>query len=164
MAIYIRECIQCGAAFKGGPRAWYCPECRAERIKQADREAKKRKSEGKVRKIGSTDFCKRCGKPYTVNSGKQMYCPECSEEAVKEIDRQQALEYYYENKEVINNARNIKRRVPARRCAICGKDFEAKGPKKYCSPECAKKAHKAMEPIYAKRVQEKKKAEKEPKE
>ena len=86
MAIYIRECIQCGAAFKGGPRAWYCPECRAERIKQADREAKKRKSEGKVRKIGSTDFCKRCGKPYTVNSGKQMYCPECSEEAVKEID------------------------------------------------------------------------------
>ena len=42
MAIYIRECIQCGAAFKGGPRAWYCPECREERQRAQQREEKKK--------------------------------------------------------------------------------------------------------------------------
>ena len=26
-----RTCRQCGRTFWGGPRAWYCPECRKER-------------------------------------------------------------------------------------------------------------------------------------
>lgn len=164
MAIYIRECIQCGAAFKGGPRAWYCPECRAERIKAQSREAKRRKKTGNTRELGSTDICQRCGKPYIVNSGNQMYCPECSEEAVKEIDRKQSLEYYHENKEVINPARNIKRRVPARRCAFCGRDFEARSNKKYCSPECRKKGQELMRKVYEERRQLKKKKEKDPQE
>ena len=35
-----RVCRQCGATFLGGPRAWYCPDCRAERRAEADRRAK----------------------------------------------------------------------------------------------------------------------------
>lgn len=164
MAIYIRECIQCGAAFKGGPRAWYCPECRAERQKIQARESKKRQAEGKQRKIGSTDICQNCGKPYIVESPLQKWCPDCKEEMTRETDRRQSLEYYYENKEIINPARNLRRRVPARRCAYCGRDFEARSQKKYCSPECLKKGQELMRKVYEQRRQEKRKAEKDPQE
>ena len=99
MAIYIRECIQCSAAFKGGPRAWYCPECRAERQKIQARESRKRQAEGKQRKIGSTDICQNCGKPYIVASPLQKWCPDCKEEMARETDRRQSLEYYNENKD-----------------------------------------------------------------
>ena len=118
MALYIRECIQCGAAFKGGPRAWYCPECRKERQKQINRESRQRQAEGKQRKIGSTGICENCGKPYIVASANQKWCPDCKDEMLKEVDRTQSLEYYYENKETINPARNTRRRAPARRCLI----------------------------------------------
>ena len=164
MAIYIRECIQCGAAFKGGPRAWYCPECRAERQKMQARESRKRQAEGKQRKIGSTDICQNCGKPYIVASPLQKWCPDCKEEMARETDRRQSLEYYNENKETINPARNIRRRAPARRCAICGRDFAARSNKKYCSQECYNKAMAAMRPVYEERRQKKKKAEKDPQE
>lgn len=34
MAIYDdRICRTCGAQFSGGPRAWYCPDCRRERAR-----------------------------------------------------------------------------------------------------------------------------------
>ena len=150
MAIYIRECIQCGAAFKGGPRAWYCPVCREERQRAQQREAKRRKKEGKVRSIGSTDICQRCGKPYTVDSGLQKYCPDCREEAMKELDRTQSLEYYHENKEQINPRRNIKRAALPRRCPVCGNDFKPRGPQKYCSAECKNKMFKPLQPAYDK--------------
>ena len=162
MALYIRECIQCGAAFKGGPRAWYCPECRKERQKQINRESRQRQAEGKQRKIGSTGICENCGKPYIVASANQKWCPDCKDEMLKEVDRTQSLEYYYENKETINPARNTRRRAPARRCAICGRDFAAQGNKKYCSPECYEEGMKLMRPVYEVRRQAKKKEEKDP--
>lgn len=35
MAIYDnRICKECGIKFSGGPRAWYCPNCRKERQKK----------------------------------------------------------------------------------------------------------------------------------
>lgn len=161
MALYIRECIACGAAFKGGPRAWYCPECRKERQKQRDRECKKRQREGTTREIGSTDICQNCGKPYIVASPMQKWCPDCKDEMYKETDRNQSLEYYRENKETINPARNTRRRAPARRCAFCGRDFAARGQKKYCSPECYKEGMRLIRRVYAARHQAKKKEEKD---
>lgn len=34
MAIYDRTCIRCSRSFQGGPRAWYCPDCRKERQRE----------------------------------------------------------------------------------------------------------------------------------
>lgn len=42
-----RECAQCGAAFWGGPRAYYCPRCRSER-RQAYSKNTRRWSDGDV--------------------------------------------------------------------------------------------------------------------
>ena len=107
MAIYKRVCRECGREFEGGPRAWYCPECRYYRARE--RAAKYRKNHFK-RKIGSKDVCERCGKEYTVNSGLQRYCPKCAPIVAKETDRRLSLEYYSKNKEKINPQRYLKRR------------------------------------------------------
>ena len=155
--ILIRECKQCGVAFKGGPRAWYCPECRKERRKATNKDARERKKAGTTREIGSTDICQNCGKEYVVSGGLQKYCEECAPLMAKEKTRQLALEYYNENKDEINPRRNLKRSVPARRCAVCGKDFKAVANKKYCSEECAQKVAEIMRPIYEKRRTEKNK-------
>ncbi len=160
MAYYIRECRICGAAFKGGPRAWFCPACSAIRKKEQKKIYNQRAKDHTTRQIGSFDTCANCGEKYVVASGIQKYCEKCAPEMLKEIDRKQSLSYYYENKEEINPRRNERRRVPARRCAICGKDFEAIGQKKYCSKECADAVLKPMMAnVYEKRRQLKKKEE-----
>ena len=91
----------------------------------------------------------------------QKWCSDCKDKMNKETDRKQSLDYYYENKEIINPARNTKRRAPARRCAFCGRDFAARGQKKYCSPECYKEGMRLIRRVYAARHQAKKKAEKD---
>ena len=58
-----RTCRECGTTFDGGPRAWYCPSCRAIRQKEAD--ARRRKN-GTIRPLGSIDHCTICGKEYIV--------------------------------------------------------------------------------------------------
>lgn len=105
MAIYERICRTCGRNFKGGPRAWYCPECREERKKE--RAAKYRKGKPK-RPLGSKDFCQNCGKEYTVESGLQKYCPECQPEMHKKIDNEQGTAYYHNV--VDKKQRKIKRK------------------------------------------------------
>lgn len=158
MAYYIRECKICGAAFKGGPRAWFCPECSATRKKEQKKIYNQRAKNHTTRQIGSFDVCENCGKKYVVASGNQKYCEKCAPDMIKEIDREQSLAYYYKNKEEINPRRNQRRRVPERRCAVCGKDFKAIGPKKYCSKECADAIMKPMiKNVYEKRRQLKKK-------
>ena len=64
----------CGKEFNGGPRAFYCPDCRVIRTK----EAQKRFRQGKTakRKLGSVDKCELCGKEYIVTAGRQKYCSE----------------------------------------------------------------------------------------
>ena len=41
MAVVIKDrvCRQCGAVFQGGPRAWYCPECAYDAVREVDRPA-----------------------------------------------------------------------------------------------------------------------------
>lgn len=135
MAIYDRICRTCGASFEGGPRAWYCPSCRKEREKER---AKKYRSQGVQRPIGSKDICDNCGAEYTVESGNQRYCPKCQPIMHKELDARQSLDYYNKNKDAINPARNERRRTPMRRCVICGKDFPRVGQAVTCSEECRK--------------------------
>lgn len=139
MAIYDRICKQCGAEFKGGPRAWYCPNCRAVRRKAADSLCYDRKKKGVARSLGSIDICVACGEPYVVRGGLQKYCPECAPEEIKKNDRVQGLKYYWQNKDDINPVRNAKRATPLteHQCKICGKTFWGYRNRTLCdSPEC----------------------------
>lgn len=131
-----RLCQECGSLFLGGPRAWYCPECRAERKKVQMKEYQKRKSMGKTRSIGSCDRCEKCGEVYIVRSGLQKYCEKCAPEMYLEIDRCQGMEYYKKNKEVINPVRMIARRAE-RYCQKCGTKILAAGGRYFCE-ECKK--------------------------
>lgn len=94
-----RTCRECGCTFKGGPRAWYCPKCRDERQKEADRKFKARKRAGDVIPIGSIIKCKECGSDIIKNSGSQLYCEKCAEKHLKEVDNAQSLEWKRNNPE-----------------------------------------------------------------
>ena len=107
MAIYNnRICRTCGVKFSGGPRAWYCPECRTVRAKERKH---KYKQVGFERHVGDIDICKCCGKQYIISSGPQRFCTDCAKINLKELDRKQGLDYYYQNKDKINPIRNQKR-------------------------------------------------------
>lgn len=129
-----RVCKECGKSFQGGPRAWYCQECRRERVLKADREYHKNKP---GRKIGSTDICERCGKQYTVSGGMQKYCSECAKTAVYEKIRDDKIKYQAEYRKNNPGARNVETV-----CIICGKPFMATSATATCSLECAKEAHR----------------------
>ena len=134
-------CKQCGAEFTGGPRAIYCPKCRKIRKAEADRRHKKN---GTSRKIGSTDICENCGKPYIVNGGLQRYCPECAKkilaEKMKPIKREYAAKYRAEHPDYKKDIREN-----ATVCVVCGKPFTATKPTNTCSPECAAIRKKALQ-------------------
>jgi len=139
--IYDRICRQCGASFKGGPRAWYCPSCRA--IRQREQAARRRRL-GPNRHLGDIDQCIICGKDYIVESGLQKYCPDCAPKQIKVIDRVQGLEYYNVNKEKINPARNEHRKLlRMRKCPVCGKKYSPVGGAIACCSEHKKIWHKS---------------------
>ncbi len=132
-----RTCRECGKVFPGGPRAWYCPDCRADRAKESCKRSKARAKKGLTRALGSTDFCVICNKPYIVFGANQKYCKECAPEAITEVDKKQSLEYYLKNKDTYNPKRNEARRIKEKECAICGKIFIPDGsPRKTCSSGC----------------------------
>lgn len=106
-----RICRECGRRFEGGPRAWYCPECRCERDKAQNRAYKARRRIGMTRPLGSVDHCTVCGAAYTVTGPNQRYCPTCAPDAIAAVDRQQALDWYRDNRDHINPVRNAKRRA-----------------------------------------------------
>jgi len=145
MAIYDRVCRQCGLTFKGGPRAWYCPACRAERDRKRSNEFLKKKKLGNVRPLGSTDKCERCGAEYIVNSGLQKYCPTCAPIALKELDNQQSREYIKAHpekakewkKRELEAQKEFRRLYPVTHyCQVCGEEYVATGNGKYCSDAC----------------------------
>lgn len=127
-----KTCKECGKAFNGGPRAWYCPECRKERQLEAGREHRRK---GSGRKIGSTDICERCGKPYIVNGGNQRYCTDCAKVAIYESIRENKLQYQAEYREKHPDGRKTQTV-----CIICGKPFVATKSTSTCSAKCAKEA------------------------
>lgn len=140
-----RACKQCGAAFRGGPRAYYCPNCRHDRQQQQNREHKRRKRAGLSRALGSTDRCAHCGKEYTVAGGNQRYCPDCGPKLLSEHDRKTSIAHYHQHKDSINSARNERRRIGLVTCKECGKEFNPGGTRKlYCTPECRRKDKNRM--------------------
>ena len=110
MAVVVKDriCRQCGAVFRGGPRAWYCPKCRRERAKMA---SQKHKAAGTARPLGSTDYCVICGKPYIVKSARQKYCPACAHDAVRAIDREASKSWNQLHKDTYYPDKNAKRRA-----------------------------------------------------
>ena len=110
MAVVVkpRICRKCGAVFDGGPRAWYCPNCRREREKETYRRyrAKGRKAD---RPLGSLDKCVRCGQEYVVRSARQKYCPDCAYDGVREVDRPMSRAWNQEHKDTYYPAKNAKR-------------------------------------------------------
>lgn len=105
-----RVCRTCQKTFKGGPRAYYCPSCRAERERESMRRYKRNKRAGNIRPLGSKDECERCGGEYTVQGGNQRFCSTCQPIHNVEHDRTTSLAFYHENKERINPPRNERRK------------------------------------------------------
>lgn len=135
--IMTRTCRACGATFLGGPRAWYCPECRADRAKASSRESKARAKAGTARKIGSTDICQICGQKYIVNGSLQKYCPDCAKDAVQQIDREQSRAWANAHRESLLDRK--KRLVQTRKiCVVCGSQFYTGTATVTCSQNCAK--------------------------
>ena len=122
-----------GASFPGGPRAWYCPDCRRERAKESKTRIRRT---GPVRPLGSVDLCEVCGKPYTVNGSRQRYCPDCAEEAVKAVVRPHKAAYMREDPEQVK-AWKDPLRGSRTRCVICRKVFTANTKTNTCSEGCA---------------------------
>lgn len=142
-SLYIpRICIDCGKEYIGHIKTIRCPECQAEATRRNNMECKQRKAKGLTRKIGSTDYCQRCGKPYIVCGGNQRYCKDCSEiawsENVRAHNREWNKKYYSdaENREKKNSGRR-KDWMIERNCTICGKAFMPSYPKQItCSDAC----------------------------
>lgn len=138
-------CKVCGKDFKGGPRAYYCPDCRVEKKREYNIKSKKRIREGKARTIGSIDVCGKCGEKYTVNGPSQRFCLDCRDIHYREYDRITSLEYYHENKDEINPARNKRRRIGTKICVICEKEFEVSTARITCSEKCREQRNKQMQ-------------------
>lgn len=132
-----RICRECGTSFLGGPRAWYCPECRAER-KKMQRKSRKNKT---VRPLGSIDICQNCGEKYIVKSGRQIYCPDCADDVVREKVNAHKRQYMQDNKEKFA-PHKAEMRSNGWVCVVCGKTFDKDTPTVTCSEECAKQLKK----------------------
>lgn len=94
-----KVCKNCGITFSGGPRAWYCPDCRQERAKKANRDHKMRKRLGISRKVGDWQTCIDCGRKYAYYIGASERCPECSKKYGQMIDREKSKEWNKANRE-----------------------------------------------------------------
>lgn len=140
-------CRTCGKHFIGGPRAWYCPDCREERKAEASIQAKKRKRSGQVREIGSIDICERCGAEYTVDGSLQRFCPNCQPIYYAEVRRKQCLAYYHKNSNEVNKKRNPKRRKGPKKCVVCGEEFVSPTRKATCSDKCASEHRRRLQRI-----------------
>ena len=133
MTIMQRICKQCGVTFSGGPRAYYCLECRYARQRERENLYKKH---GAARQLGSIDKCELCGKDYIVDGGLQRFCKECQEINRLEHDKTTSISYYHENKGQINPKRNTRRQLPPRKCIWCGAEFKKHTKSSTCNTDC----------------------------
>lgn len=129
-------CRMCGKEFLGGPRAFYCPDCRIIRTK----EAQKRFRQGKTakRKLGSVDKCELCGNEYIVTAGRQKYCSEkCQHEAGLLLQKEYKSAY---NKETEQTKKKLEKNSKKQKiCEYCGKKFRSKVASNTCSDYCRHK-------------------------
>lgn len=137
-------CPDCGREVRVHAKSYRCRECQREANQRANVECKRRAAAGKTRQIGSVDICRKCGNPYTVNSGAQLYCKDCATAAIAEGRRAYAKAYYhdrYDHEPVAKLERSQKRRLPRYdpiQCPICGSVFIPETERSvYCSKKCA---------------------------
>ena len=129
-------CRTCGSYFTGGPRAWYCPDCRRERTAKSNRECKERQKAGTTR-VGKSATCERCGDTYTVTGGLQRFCSKCQKPHEMEHCRIKSLDWYRKNKSWYNPRRMYRRRKGPVKCIVCGKEFDCDHTRRVaCSNEC----------------------------
>lgn len=128
-----RTCRQCGATFRGGPRAWYCPTCREERRREASRRYHRT---GTSRPLGSIDRCTICGAEYIVDGSRQRYCKHCADAATQAATRARSLEYNAEHRDELNAHKQAMRK-DRKVCVICGSVFDSGLPSVTCSAACA---------------------------
>lgn len=132
-----KACIDCGAVVKMHIKSKRCQECQAEANKRNNQEHMRAKANGHTRLIGSEDYCQRCGKPYTVEGGRQRYCKDCAQKAVAENVRDAAKKRYaatYATPES-RERRQEKRRSAwkaYRICRQCGELFMPDYPQQVC--------------------------------
>lgn len=135
-----RVCEECGREFFGHIRNKRCPECQEAQDRKNRAEYRERKRAGRVRAIGSTDYCVSCGKHYTVEGGLQKYCPDCKAEELRQNIRRNRRDYMAAQRQDPEKNEVIKARkrcFPANKiCRQCGKPFSALGAAQFCSDAC----------------------------
>lgn len=145
-------CSDCGREFYGHIKSKRCPECQEAQNRRNHAAYKARKRAGHVRTLGSTDYCVVCGKPYTVESGKQKYCPDCKEQATHDAIRQDRREYMADKRQDAEENEKLKARkrvVPVQRaCRQCGKTFSVVGSAQFCSEVCRERHIKEYRQAY----------------
>ena len=132
--VKIRVCKDCKTEFYGGPRASRCPECAKKAQQQTNRQFKK---SGPKRPLGSTDFCQRCGKEYTVTGGRQKFCDECKREALLEWQRERKKKYNQKTKQ--NEKKKEQRALKKKICKYCLKEYYDSKPTNCCCDYCRSK-------------------------
>lgn len=146
-------CINCGKPYYGHIKQKRCNTCREEHKRHLLQEYKRMEKLGKTRKIGSTDTCEMCGKPYIVMSGMQRYCKKCAPIAVAENIRSKARErtakYYKDETHREEKAESRRLKVfDIKSCDICGLVFVPHGNQEYCSKKCSDEALKRWNRTY----------------
>lgn len=139
---YPRICPDCGKEYMGHIKSVRCPDCQTEADRRNGLQYRQRRASGNVRKIGSTDLCIACGKPYTVSGSRQRYCSECASTEVtknlRSISRTRYRETYSSPEK--REKRNANRRKPWQSeipCSVCGKPFIPSHPRQtICSDRC----------------------------
>lgn len=126
-----RTCRACGAQFSGGPRAWYCPACRAARARAAKRAHRERLARSLAVRFGSLRTCAVCGAEFAIRSARQSYCSRCAAAAVTAIDREQART----RQARLGNPHSR----PVRVCAVCGATIPRGRRADTCSDVCARR-------------------------
>lgn len=101
-----RICKTCGISFLGGPRAFYCPECRQKRIKEQNKRYKDRKKHSYIIPLGSVIQCESCGCDIIKCSGLQRFCKQCAKKHLKIIDNKQSLAWNKNNQVKVKNQKN----------------------------------------------------------
>lgn len=102
-----RICKTCGISFIGGPRAFYCTECRQERKKEQSKRYKERKKNSYIIPLGSVIQCESCGCDIIKCSGLQRFCKQCAKKHLKIIDNQQSLTWNKNNKVKVKKSKKL---------------------------------------------------------
>ena len=131
-----KVCPDCGVRFVAHIKSYRCKACQAAADTRADVKAKQRKAEGKIRLLGSTDNCQRCGKPYIVESGMQKYCLDCRAAADRDHHAKRMREINARPETKAARANRRKAEPEARTCCVCGKTFRAAHFALTCGPDC----------------------------